>query len=209
MLRHEDIWRAIDRLAERHGLSASGMARKAGLDPTAFNKSKRETPDGRMRWPSTESIAKILEATGSSLGDFVGLLQEGGGALSIRLPALELGEAVMTRAFDAQGFPVEAVWRRTVFPDVADGQVYALYIPDTTFEPVYRLGSWVVVSPNHSVRRGDRVAVKFRDGRLSLMELARHTAHSIELRTLSADRAQAVFHPQDIAWMSRIVWAGQ
>ena len=67
MLKHRDIWLALDRLAEIRGLSASGLARAAGLDPTTFNKSKRTSPDGKLRWPSTESVAKVLEATGRSL----------------------------------------------------------------------------------------------------------------------------------------------
>jgi phage repressor protein C with HTH and peptisase S24 domain len=71
MLRHSDIWNAIDRLARDHGFSPSGLARRAGLDATTFNKSKRKTRDGKERWPSTESISKILQATGASLGEFV------------------------------------------------------------------------------------------------------------------------------------------
>ena len=63
MLTHSRIWNAIDTLAETHGMSASGLAKKAGLDPTTFNKSKRIAADGRPRWPSTESVAKILQAT--------------------------------------------------------------------------------------------------------------------------------------------------
>ena len=69
MLTHADIWNAVDRLAARAGLSASALARKAGLDPTTFNKSKRVTPQGRPRWPSTESLAKIIDATNSSVDD--------------------------------------------------------------------------------------------------------------------------------------------
>jgi 2-hydroxychromene-2-carboxylate isomerase len=80
MLSHERIWSALDALAERHGLTASGLARRAGLDPTAFNKSKRRGADGRDRWPSTESLAKVLDATGSSLDDFMSLV--GGGQRS-------------------------------------------------------------------------------------------------------------------------------
>ena len=57
MLTHDQIWNAIDRLAARAGLSPSALAKRAGLDPTTFNKSKRITPDGRERWPSTESVA--------------------------------------------------------------------------------------------------------------------------------------------------------
>ena len=45
VMKHEDVWRAIDALAQEHGLSASGLAKRAGLDPTTFNKSKRRTLD--------------------------------------------------------------------------------------------------------------------------------------------------------------------
>ncbi len=75
MLSHDRIWAAIDALAERNQLSPSGLARRAGLDPTSFNKSKRQAADGRSRWPSTESLAKVLTATGSSLDDFMALVQ--------------------------------------------------------------------------------------------------------------------------------------
>ena len=73
-LTHHQIWTALDRLAERSDLSPSGLAKKSGLDPTTFNKSKRITPDGRARWPSTESIAKALAATGASVESFVSLI---------------------------------------------------------------------------------------------------------------------------------------
>ncbi len=55
-------------------LSPSGLAKKSGLDPTTFNKSKRITPDGRPRWPSTESVAKALDATNTDIDDFVRLI---------------------------------------------------------------------------------------------------------------------------------------
>ena len=77
MFSHDRIWSAIDALAERHQLSPSGLARRAGLDPTSFNKSKRHSADGRERWPSTESIAKVLDATGSTINQFMDFLRPG------------------------------------------------------------------------------------------------------------------------------------
>src|SRR5689334_24361013 len=74
MLTHGQVWAALDRLAERASLSPSGLARRAGLDPTTFNKSKRVTADGRERWPSTESLAKALAAAGASIDTFVELI---------------------------------------------------------------------------------------------------------------------------------------
>ena len=76
MISHESIWRAIDRLADENGYSPSGLAKKAGLDPTSFNRSKRFNAQGNPRWPSMESIAKILNATGETLSYFAGLAEE-------------------------------------------------------------------------------------------------------------------------------------
>ena len=45
MFTHKQVWSAIDVVAERYGFSASGLAKKAGLDPTSFNPSKRTGPD--------------------------------------------------------------------------------------------------------------------------------------------------------------------
>ena len=80
MLKHADVWKALDRLAREYGYSASGLARKAGLDPTTFNKSKRVTREGKLRWPSTESVSKVLTATGANLAEFVSYVTDSEGA---------------------------------------------------------------------------------------------------------------------------------
>ena len=105
MLTHADIWNAVDRLAARAGLSASGLAKKAGLDPTTFNKSKRITPEGRPRWPSTESIAKSLQATGVTMDTFVSLITDRGGASTQSVPLIGLAEAGAGGYFDDERLP--------------------------------------------------------------------------------------------------------
>lgn len=84
MFTHEELWSAIDMVAKRAQLTPSGLARRAGLDPTTFNKSKRFSADGRPRWPSTESLAKILEVTEIDVMTFAQLL--GGEKYSERTP---------------------------------------------------------------------------------------------------------------------------
>lgn len=74
MFTHAELWSAIDMVAKRAQLTPSGLARRAGLDPTTFNKSKRFSADGRPRWPSTESLAKILEVTAIDVMTFAQLL---------------------------------------------------------------------------------------------------------------------------------------
>jgi phage repressor protein C with HTH and peptisase S24 domain len=208
MLTHAQIWRAIDRLAERHGLSASALARRAGLDPTSFNRSKREQQDGRARWPSTESIAKILAATSTGLDDFMGLLDD---AVAARraIPLIGFAQAGGGGYFDDAGFPVGGSWDEIAFPNVGDEHAYALEISGDSMLPLYRDGDLVVVSPAAPVRRGDRVIVKTREGEVLAKELKRRTARTLELRSLNPEHADRVLQEKDIAWIARVLWASQ
>lgn len=69
-MNHYQIWHAIEEFAHEHGMSCSALAKRSGLDPTTFNKSKRFSKYEQPRWPSTGSIAKILAATNASPQDF-------------------------------------------------------------------------------------------------------------------------------------------
>ncbi|MFN3889427.1 MAG: S24 family peptidase [Beijerinckiaceae bacterium] len=208
MLTHSQIWGAIDTLASRHGLTASGLARKAGLDPTTFNRSKRQGPDGRLRWPSTESLAKILHATGATLDEFMGLLTSRAEAAR-RIPLIGMAQAGDGGFFDDAGFPAGAGWDEIVFPNIADENAYALEISGDSMLPAYRDGDVVIVSPNSPVRRGDRVVVKTREGEVLAKELKRRTARTIELRSINPEHQDRTFDADDVQWIARIVWAAQ
>ena len=106
MLTHAQIWNALDRLAARNKMTASGLAKKAGLDPTTFNKSKRVTPEGRARWPSTESVAKALAATNTKVETFVTLITDGAKPPISTVPLIGLAQAAGGGYFDDAGFPV-------------------------------------------------------------------------------------------------------
>src|SRR5689334_1198005 len=199
MLTHADIWNAVDRLAARAGLSASGLAKKAGLDPTTFNKSKRITPEGRPRWPSTESIAKSLQATGITVDTFVSLITDRGGASTQSVPLLALAEAGAGAHFDANGVPTGKGWDEIAFPAVADEHVYALEVSGDAMQPAYRDGTVIVVSPAAPIRRGDRVVVKTREGEIIARELKRRTAKSIELRALDPAQTERTLSVEDVA----------
>jgi phage repressor protein C with HTH and peptisase S24 domain len=207
MLSHDQIWTALDRLAERAGLSASGLAKQAGLDPTTFNKSKRVTPDGRERWPSTESVAKALGATNSSIDSFVQLI--GDTARTVQsVPLLGFAQAGAAGAFDDGGFPIGKSWDETSLPLLHDEHAYALEISGDAMKPVYRDGDIVVVSPGTPIRRGDRVVVKT-GGEVMIRELKRRTAKTLELQSLNPIHADRTLAADDVAWIARIVWASQ
>ncbi|HVV63160.1 MAG TPA: helix-turn-helix transcriptional regulator [Pseudolabrys sp.] len=208
MLTHNQIWTAIDRLAARAGLSPSGLAKKAGLDPTTFNKSKRITPDGRPRWPSTESVAKSLAATGVSVDTFVTLIANTK-HVAQAVPLIGFAEAGAGGYFDDGGFPVGKGWEEIAFPSVNDEHAYALEISGDSMKPAYRDGDVIVVSPSAPIRRGDRVVVKTRDGEVMVKELRRKNAKSIELKSLNAEHRDRTLSMADVLWVARIVWASQ
>jgi phage repressor protein C with HTH and peptisase S24 domain len=209
MLRHSDIWRAIDRLAREHGYSPSGLARRAGLDPTTFNRSKRVTREGKQRWPSTESIGKILLATGASLDEFVSYIngREASGVFR-HIPLLAIPPRAGTAPFDETGKPVGEGWDEIPFPNLADPGAFALEISGDAMAPVYRDGDVVVVSPQAGVRRGDRVVLLVRSGEIAIAQLRRRSARRVDIAGLDGadERSVAV---EDTLWMFRIVWVSQ
>lgn len=211
MLRHGEIWRAIDRLAASKGLSASGLAKQAGLDPTTFNRSKRTTGNGKLRWPSTESIAKVLDATGVSFGEFVQLLGEGNRRAGTvqRVPVIGYAQAGKAGYFDDAGFPTGAGWDELLFPSLGDPHAFALEITGDSMEPIYRDGDIIIVSPEASLRRGDRVVVKTLDGEVMAKLLARETATRVELRSMNPAHSDRSLARADLDWMSRIIWVSQ
>jgi len=210
MLTHAQVWSAIDRLAARANLSASGLAKRAGLDPTTFNKSKRITPQGRPRWPSTESIAKALAATSTPFDAFVGLVEQSGSHAGARaVPLIGFAEAGAGGYFDDGGFPAGEGWDEIAFPALSDDHAYALEVSGQSMEPAYRDGDVIVVSPAAPIRRGDRVVVRTRAGEVMAKELKRRTAKSIELKSLNAQHPDRTLAASDVLWIARILWASQ
>jgi phage repressor protein C with HTH and peptisase S24 domain len=216
MLSHERVWAAIDALAERYSLSASGLAKRAGLDSTAFNKSKRLSSDGRPRWPSTESLAKIIEATGASLDEFLGLVEgkspQPSGALPRQAPSVPLlgfAQAGAGGFFDDAGFPAGQGWDLVELPSRNDDGSYALQVQGDSMLPLYRDGDVLIVKPGATVRRGDRVVVKTREGEVMAKLLERQTSKSVELVSLNPEHPKREIPMGEIEWVARIVWASQ
>jgi len=209
MLSHAQIWTALDRLAALAGLSPSGLARKSGLDPTTFNKSKRVTPDGRARWPSTESVAKALAATGTTIDAFVQLIDPPARSVAPKtVPLIGLAQAGKAGYFDPSGFPIGTGWEEIRFP-INDEHAYALEIAGDSMAPTYQEGTFIIVSPAASIRRGDRVVVKTTGDEVMVKELKRRTARSIELRSIDSPHGERTLPVRDISWIARIVWASQ
>ena len=176
---------------------------------STFNKSKRITAAGRARWPSTESVAKALAATGTTIDVFVEFISSGGGPATRAVPLLGFAEAGAGGYFDDGGFPVGEGWDEIAFPAVSDQHAYALEVSGQSMEPAYRDGDVILVSPAAPIRRGDRVVVRTRSGDVMAKELKRRTAKSIELSSLNVEHADRTIAAADVLWIARILWASQ
>ncbi len=209
-LSHAKLWKAVDALAAREGLTPSGLAVRAGLDATAFNRSKRTGPGapGRPRWPSTESLNRILEATGASLADFAALAQDA----PIRpatAPLLGLAQAGQDGFFDDAGLPTGDGWDQTDLPAAAPG-LFSLLISGDSMVPLYRPGDQVLVDRDRTdIRRGDRVVVRTRDGETMAKEVSSLAARTVTLASVNPAYPARTLRRADIDWMARILWASQ
>ena len=216
MLKHDSVWAAIDALAARLDISASALAKKAGLDPTTFNKSKRQSLDGRPRWPSTESLAKVLEATGASLDDLFALISgkspaapETKSLRAGRAPLMGFAQAGIGGFYEDAGFPAGDGWEQVDFPAAGGGHSYALHVSGDSMLPLYRQGDTIIVAPLAPVRRGDRVVARTKSGEVMAKVLERQSPGRIELRSLNPDHPDRVIAASELDWVARIIWASQ
>ena len=215
MLTHEQIWRAIDRLATSFGYSPSGLAKKSGLDPTSFNKSKRIGPDGKPRWPSTESISRILAATGAAMSDFISLVEDldtSNVSRGLSIPVTGFAQAGTKGFFDKEGYPKGDSWDEVRFPEFNinnDDKIYALEINGDTMEPLYREGDIIVLSPKSKTRVGDRVVIKTTNGEIMAKELVKQNSSRVEIKSLSPTHENRKIPTGNITWMSRVIWVSQ
>jgi phage repressor protein C with HTH and peptisase S24 domain len=208
-LTHAQLWTAIDGVARREGLSISGLARRAGLDATAFNPSKRYGPGDppRPRWPSTESLTRILHATGLTLGDFAALAHDAPATPTV--PMLGMAQAGQDGFFDDAGLPTGDGWEQTDLPGPKDS-LLSLRIAGDSMAPLYRAGDRVIVDREASdVRKGDRVVVRTATGETLAKEVAALTSRTVTLASVNPAYAPRTIGRQDMLWMGRILWVSQ
>ena len=100
------------------------------------------------------------------------------------------------------------VWDKIDIPGVVDTTAYALEITGDSMLPVYRPGDIIIVSPKAKVRKGDRVVVKTKDGKVMATTVQRQTNKSVELLSFNA-AAVTKLAMKEVDWIARIIWASQ
>lgn len=214
MFSHPQIWNAIDNLAKDHSLSASGLAKLAGLDPTAFNKSKRLSSNGKPRWPSTESISKILAATNKSLEEFSQYLTYNSlepSSQKIEFPILPFSHACSDTMFNANGLPIIEKWKTYILPDLyklCSSKCFILEIDTYTYDPYYRIGNKLLLNPDSKINEHDRAIIRVKDT-IQIIEVADALNTSLRASVIGEDELVKDIHYKDIKNMYKIEWVSQ
>jgi phage repressor protein C with HTH and peptisase S24 domain len=189
---HSQIWQAIDTLAQRHGLSPSGLARRAGLDPTTFNKSKRVAA-GKPRWPSTESVAKALAALDVGVETLLEVCHEEAGGAEAEKDA---ADGAASRAFAAAALGLSM-------------DTYTVELHSDAYRPLYRKGDRLVISPSAPLRKGHRVVVKTRHGLVLLRRVTGLGATQVKMSTGLRNSCEVLLKRADVVFMHRILFVSQ
>jgi len=208
MFTHDQIWAAIDRLADSRGFSASGLARQAGLDPTAFNRSKRISPNGKPRWPSTESLAKILAVTDCTMRDLLSLI-EGAAPDAPSIPILAYNDARSGK--NTPRAKAEHYTPRFDLDAPDMDMTFALVVEDNRLSPLFRNGSTLILSRHNKAGAQDRILFYHTEMGLCAGIVEQTTKKSLMISMPDANNSGALISEQisedDLSWAARILWA--
>lgn len=179
----------------------------AGLDPTTFNKSKRTTPSGRLRWPSTESISKILLITETPLTDFMQYLS--GDAMRHHLftiPSMDEKTAQKAKLFDKSGKIIVDDKHKVSFPASDHQKLFCFEITSDQFAPTYQKGDTLILDINAEFRRNDPILVKTKQD-ITIGMLKKEMAGRYIIQ--NAAKKEIEIEKSAIEWSGRILWLSQ
>src|SRR5574344_1317736 len=203
-MKYEQIWNAVDKLAQANNLTPSGLAKKAGLDATTFNKSKRLRPDGNKRWPSLDSLNKITEVCNISFEEFCNL---GTGKNSLNSSSIPYCKFSSLNNVAIKNSRIESKdWNRIRFPE-KNNNFIAIELDFGDFEPIYKKNSTIIIAQNSEIRKGDRIVVFLDDGRILIQEFIRRTANALEVSDLLNPKFESIIAIPNIKLVNRVVWA--
>ncbi len=202
-MKHETIWKAVDNLAKKNNMSTSGLAKTIGLDPTTFNKSKRFRKDGKKRWPSLNSINKLLNYFNISFDELYGnLLQNHFHGIAIsKFSTLKLESIPLdtTQHNSSQELGLET------FENIS----FAIILDTSKYEPIFKYNSNIILKDAKELRRNDRIFTITKDKKLELYEFSADKGTHYELINLSENQKIVDIAVDDILLIKRIVWASQ
>ncbi len=207
MFTHQEIWDAIDILAENNDLSTSGLAKKAGLDSTTFNKSKRVTAGGKLRWPSTESISKILFVTGVNFSEFVGLIDNQNVNNAIHKDNIPYFRDLKSIEDYIRSGHAETAENYAVLPEKSQ-RVISFEITDKSLEPAYERGHLFILDLDCDYNKDDTVLICNSSKHLYVAKIIRETVETFYLKSCICDKTFEL-SKKECLWNAKILWYSQ
>ena len=204
-MNYNEIWEAVDKLARINGLTPSGLAKKAGLDPTTFNKSKRIRPDGKKRWPSLDSINKITSVCHMSFEDFYHILDETGEFEGIRgqslIPIYNFSDLGQDSFSEKNASYIN-------FPNI-DSDMYAVLINKKNTKTIYPLNSVLILSPKAPIKKGNKILITLKITKETIVgEFINRINGGIKVIDLNSQE-KITLNVNEIEKIARIMWVSQ
>lgn len=155
MVKQETFWESLEKIAEREGIALSTLARQAGLDKTSMLPSKRYNLNGAMKWPSTETIGRVLNSLNISVQEY-GAILAGTADAKVSLPAVTLSD--LKEAWTGLGVKEECKWSEIMLGSPRGKNNWVVLI-DSDRDPILPEGTTVVADDDTEPRPNDRVVV--------------------------------------------------
>jgi phage repressor protein C with HTH and peptisase S24 domain len=202
-MKQKEIWQAIDLLAKNNGVSVSALAKKAGLDPTSFNKSKRISPLGKPRWPSMESLLKLIESVNISFQDLLNLATNKNISFS-QIKIIELSELKKNEKTES----IIQNTNKKLSIAHEKGETFAIIINEDGFSPIYKKEKSIIVIKAKKTSKGDRILIKTRDKNIYIGDLVKISALKYEIITIPSWEIKQIGF-EHIEFIGKVLWASQ
>lgn len=206
---HKSLWRGLSRLADERRITKAELARRAGLCGGRLS-GGGEWGNKKLRWPSTETLAAVLDSVGMTLGQFAAMIGDVGPPAEERMPLITWQQAQAEGYFNAIRTPtLTGAWDSMLRPRVMSQDAYAIQLVDDTLFPTYRDGDILIACPDAPIRRGDRVLVHTDANEVLGKEVVVWRNGRLLCHSLNPLAPNHPLTPESILAVHRIIWVSQ
>lgn len=199
MITQNTFWGVLDAVAERNGMALSTLGKRIGMDKTSLLPSKRVV-NGEMRWPSTKTLADVLNGMNVSVDEFAGILTGRKISFNEKLPAITLSSVMAGRAYRKDGEKNDSAWEAIEHPMAEAMDVWVLIVDRAM--PGLKEGSKMFLRDNTEIRSGDTVLVAS-ENFSGIAKMRRMTATTTAV-TSTANNEEILIPSNEVRHISRV-----
>lgn len=198
MLTHTDIWIGIDTLAKQMNTTPSGLAKIAGLDATIFNISKRTTPQGNEQWVNSRSLARVLNATGTSFVEFAKLCTP-------QSPYINPIHGIALSELPPYKYDIKNLTTHIHDTEISDS-CFMVIVDTHALKPDFAKGDQIIATITANIRPNDMVITYVREGNKNKMYTGKVQQNGIYHLVLRSGRKNIQLPQPHIVWQARVLW---